>query len=158
MYAYTRTIQINVKSWHINSYHAHADDAYSTNHFCQFSSSDCLPLTNGCGNCITSTPTCTAAFNSTIIMAPAVIPDLLSGYWGYSWPEILGAHSNGHDAAIAVIKGAMKIINSQDSHQQEQSHCRRSEGGERGGEREREQSLMNCPCLNLSFSYKMASS
>ena len=39
-----------------------------------------FPLTNGHGNCITSTPTCTAAFNSTIIMAPAVIPDLLSGY------------------------------------------------------------------------------
>ena len=74
-----------------------------------------FPLTNGRGNCITSTPTCTAAFNNTIIMVPAVIPDLSSGYWGYRWPEILGAHSNGHNAAIAVIKGAMKIINSQET-------------------------------------------
>ena len=39
-----------------------------------------FPLTNGRGNCITSTPTCIAAFNSTIIMAPVVIPDLSSGY------------------------------------------------------------------------------
>ena len=64
-------------------------------------------------------------------MPPSVTPSLWSGYWGdhlyytltnldptllpgstiYRWPEVLGAHSKGHDAAIAVIKGAMKIIN-----------------------------------------------
>ena len=68
-------------------------------------------------------------------MAPSVIPDLWSGFWGdhlyytlinldptllpgatiYRWPEVLGAHSKGHDAAVAVIKGAMKIINDQET-------------------------------------------
>ena len=63
-------------------------------------------------------------------MPPSVTPDLWSGYWGdhlyytltnldptllpgstiYRWPEVLGAHSKGHDAAIAIVKGAMKII------------------------------------------------
>ena len=94
-----------------------------------------FPITNGRGNCLTSTPTCTAAFNSTINMAPTSIPDLWSGYWGdhlyytltnldptllpgstiYRWPEVLGAHSKGHDAAIAIVKGAMKIINDQET-------------------------------------------
>ena len=94
-----------------------------------------FPLTNSRGHCLTNTPTCTAAFNSTINMAPSVIPDLWSGYWGdhlyytltnldstllpgstiYRWPEVLGAHSKGHDAVIAVIKGAMKIINDQET-------------------------------------------
>ena len=94
-----------------------------------------FPLTNGRGRCLTLTPSCTTAFNSTINMAPTVIPDLWSGYWGdhlyytltnldptllpgstiYRWPEVLGAHSKGHDAAVAVIKGAMKIINDQET-------------------------------------------
>ena len=94
-----------------------------------------FPLTNSRGHCLTHTPTCTAAFNSTINMAPSVIPDLWSGYWGdhlyytltnldptllpgstiYRWPEVLGAHSKGHDATVAIIKGAMKIINDQET-------------------------------------------
>ena len=89
-----------------------------------------FPLTNSRGHCLSHTPTCTAAFNSTINMPPSVTPDLWSGYWGdhlyytltnldptllpgstiYRWPEVLGAHSKGHDATIAIIKGAMKII------------------------------------------------
>ena len=94
-----------------------------------------FPLKNERGRCLTSIPTCIAAFNSTINMAPTVIPDLWSGYWGdhlyytminldptllpgstiYRWPNILGAHSKGHDAVIAVLKGAMKIINDQET-------------------------------------------
>ena len=94
-----------------------------------------FPLTNSRGHCLTQTPTCTAAFNSTINMAPSVIPDLWSGFWGdhlyytlinldptllpgstiYRWPEVLGAHSKGHDAAVAIIKGAMKIIDAQET-------------------------------------------
>ena len=90
-----------------------------------------FPVTNSRGHCSSHTPTCTTAFNSTINMPPSVTPELWSGYWGdhlyytltnldptllpgstiYRWPEVLGAHSKGHDAAIAVIKGAMKIIN-----------------------------------------------
>ena len=94
-----------------------------------------FPLVNHRGRCQTSIPTCLAAFNSTINMVPTVIPDLWSGYWGdhlyytminldptllpgstiYRWPEVLGAHSKGHDAVIAVIKGAMVIINNQET-------------------------------------------
>ena len=94
-----------------------------------------FPITNDRGHCSTHTPSCTTAFNSTINMAPTVIPDLWSGFWGdhlyytlinldptllpgstiYRWPEVLGALSKGHDAAVAVIKGAMKIINDQET-------------------------------------------
>ena len=68
-------------------------------------------------------------------MPPSIIPDLWSGFWGdhlyytlinldptllpgstiYRWPEVLGAHSKGHDAAVAIIKGAMQIINDQET-------------------------------------------
>ena len=94
-----------------------------------------FPIANTRGHCLTLTPTCTGSFNSTINIAPAAFPDLWSGYWGdhlyytltnldptllpgstiYRWPEVLGAHSRGHDAVVAIIKGAMKIINDQET-------------------------------------------
>ena len=89
-----------------------------------------FPFANDRGDCASLTPTCTTAFNSTISLAPSIEVDIETGIWTdvlydaythvdpmklpsgtiWRWPSTLGGISKGHDAAVAILLGAMEII------------------------------------------------
>lgn len=89
-----------------------------------------FPFANERGDCLSLTPTCTTAYNSTITLSPAIQVDISSGVWSdalydaytqvdplklpsgtyWRWPETLAYLAKGHDAAVAIVLGAMEIV------------------------------------------------
>lgn len=89
-----------------------------------------FPFANDRGNCASLTPPCTTAFNSSISLVPSTDVNLTSDLWrnvlldAYNQVDPvklpsafivgsssqLGELSKGHDGAVAIILGAMKII------------------------------------------------
>ncbi len=89
-----------------------------------------FPFANNRGNCASLTTSCTTAFNSSISLVLSTEVNLASDFWrnvlidAYTQVDPvklpsafmlassseLGELSKGHDGAVAIILGAMKII------------------------------------------------